>query len=81
MVWAMKGWKPTVFGEQVIGPAYDELGNKVSQLLELGFTLSFDFVAGHCIATADDGMLKVLAEVILGPQEIGVGEIEEREIL
>ena len=70
----------TIFGEEVICTTNDELRHDATEFLEFLLALRFDGIGGVRIATTDDSILEILAEVILGTEEIGVGEIQEREV-
>lgn len=71
----------TVFREQIIGPADDELGDQFAKLLQFLFAFSLVLVCGICVATTNNDVLEVLPEVVLRAQEIRVGKIEEGEVL
>lgn len=70
----------TVFGEEIVGAADDELRYDTTEFLEFLLALCFDSIGGVRITTTDDGILKVLAEVILGTEEIGVCKVQKREV-
>ncbi len=71
----------TVFGEKVVGTPDDELRDDTTKFLEFLLALRLDGIGGIRIATTDDSILEVLSEVVLRTDEIGVGEVQEREIL
>ena len=70
----------TIFGEEVVRTTDDELRNDGAELLELPLAFRFDLIRGVGIAAANDGVLEVLAEVVLRAKEVGVGEVQEREV-
>ena len=68
--------KPTVFGEKIVRPANDELGDQLAELLQFLLACSFHLVGRVCVATTNDSVLKVLPKVVFRSQEIRVCEIE-----
>ena len=71
----------TVLRQQVIGSTDDELRDDTAKLLQLLLTLCLHIIGRVCVTATDDGELKVLAEVVLGAEEIGVCEVEQSKIL
>ena len=67
----------TIFGEEVVSTTDDELRDNGAELLELPLAFRFDLVRGVGIAAANDGVLEVLAEVVLRAKKVRVGEVEE----
>jgi len=72
--------RQTIFGKKIISPTNDEFGDEVAKLLELLLAFRFDGIAGVCISATDNMVLEVLAEIVLGAEEIGICEVEERKI-
>ena len=55
----------TIFREEVIGPPYNELGDKTTEFFELFLAFGLGFIAGHRVTTPNDAVLVVLPKVIL----------------
>ena len=70
----------TIFGEEVVSTTDDELRYDGTELFELPLAFRFDLIRGVGIAAANDGVLEVLAEVVLRAKDIGVCEVEQREV-
>ena len=70
----------TIFGEEVVRTTDDELRNDGAEFLELPLAFRFDLIRRVGIAAAYDGVLEVLAEVVLRAKEVGIGEVKEREV-
>ena len=70
----------TIFGEEVVSTTDDELRYDGTELFELPLAFRFDLIRGVGIATANDGVLEVLAEVVLRAKEVRIGEVKEREV-
>lgn len=71
----------TVFGKQIVCSPDDELGHQSTEFLKLLFAFGLDEISSHRISTTNDVIFKILAKVILGAQEFGIGEAEEGEVL
>lgn len=71
----------TVFAKQVVGAANDELGDECTEFFKLGLALLAILIVRVGVATTDNRQLKVASEVGLAAEEVGVGKVEQREIL
>lgn len=71
----------TVLGEQVVGTTDDELVDLGTQLLERLVSLGLLRVGRIAVATAKDGQLELLVEVLLGAEVARIAEGEERVVL
>ena len=70
----------TVFGQEVVSPPDDERHDERRELFQLLLALCLHRVSSISITTTDDCVLEVLAEVVLRAKEIGVCEVEQREV-
>ena len=70
----------TIFGEEIIGTADYELRHDATEFLKFLLALRLDGIGGVRITATDDSVLKILAEIVLGAEEIGVGEVQKREV-
>lgn len=77
----MKVLEPTVFREEVVCTADDELVDQPAELLELGVTLLLLLVRRVGVTTTENLVFKVLLEVGLGAEILGVGKVEEGKVL
>src|SRR5258708_21800066 len=70
----------TILGEQLVRPPNDKGSDQGAEFLELLFTFRLDSIRSIRIASSNDYVLKVPAEVGFGAQEIGVGKVKQREV-
>lgn len=70
----------TIFRQKVVRPAYDERHDKRCELLELLLAASLHVVTSVRIATPNDSVFKVLAEVALRAKVVRIGKVKEREV-
>lgn len=66
-----------ILGQKIVCTADDELGRVTEELLDLLVVSLLGRVCSVRIAPAVDGVFVVLPEVVLGAEEVGIGEVEK----